>query len=708
MRALKIALVASEVAPFAKTGGLADVSAALGRALHLAGHDVRVILPLYGKLRDSGLEFERVTEGRPRTLRFPAGTYDYGWATAPLPSSTRLDGKALLVEFLDCPELFDRTGYYTSDPDEALRWTALSRGAIEAFQYTGWSPDIVHCNDWHTGLLPLLLKRGFAWDQLFAETRTLLTIHNIGYQGDFDAQTLKQLGLEPARADFDQDRLDRGRINFLETGVQHADWISTVSETYALEIQTDEHGMGLDGHLRRRTERLVGIVNGVDYGEWSPDSDALLPHAFSAVEMAGKERMREALLERLELPVRTDSGAERRPLVIGIVSRLAGQKGFELLPDVLPVFLQRDSIQLVLLGSGEERYERYFDWLQSNYPRQVAVRLTYDNELAHWIEAGSDLFLMPSRYEPCGLNQMYSQRYGTVPLVRHTGGLADTVVRWDPATTEGTGFSFHEFTPEALYHTLNHALEVWREPADWAKLVQNGMAQDFSWTRQSSPLRRALRADAGPEHLNMHVLFVEPSFPRNQREFVRALKAVGATVTGIGEAPVAALDSELKGWLDHYERVSSVTNTEALHQVVQEIQARGWVDRLESTVEAHTMPVAHVREACSIPGTSTRTAWLCRDKPAMKDALREVGIATAQSTGTSSLEEAREFVTRVGFPLIVKPRDGAGASGTYRANDDAEFEAALVACGVPDGASIAIEEFIEGHEAFWEHAGREW
>jgi starch synthase len=484
MTPLKIALVSSEVAPFAKSGGLADVVGALARALHLAGHEVRVLLPLYRSLKRPGPkqprhEFAEVAGLEGWTMQFGERRVNCRVVSTPLPHSADARGQSLVVGFLDCPELYDREGLYTSDADEALRFAALCRGAVEACQRTGFAPDVFHCNDWHTGLLPLYLKTWYAWDRLFAGSRTLLTIHNLGYRGDFPAATVDQLGLGEGRHLFHQEHLNAGRLSLLETGIIHAHWLSTVSETYAREIQTAEHGVGLDGLLRAREDHLVGIVNGIDTDEWNPARDPLIPHPFSAADLSGKALCKRALLERFQLP------HDPRALTLGIVSRMTAQKGFELLPDCLPVLLQRQNVRLVVLGSGEERHERYFQWLRDTYPQKVACYLGYSEELAHQIEAGVDLFLMPSRYEPCGLNQMYSLAYGTVPLVRHTGGLADTVVRYDPERQTGTGFVFYEFTSEALLRTLEHALDVWRDPPAWRGLVQRGLAQDFSWTRQA-------------------------------------------------------------------------------------------------------------------------------------------------------------------------------------------------------------------------------
>jgi starch synthase len=278
-----------------------------------------------------------------------------------------------------------------------------------------------------------------------------------------------------------QEDLAAGRINFLKTGIIYADVLTTVSRTYAREIQTPEHGFGLDALLRARADHLVGIVNGVDYGEWDPAADPHLPHHYSAADLAGKKAMKRALLERIGL-----AHAEEVP-VVGVVSRLTAQKGFELFFDSLPEMLLQRDFRLVALGSGEARYESFLSWLAAHHPGKVWFYRGYNEALAHWIEAGADLFLMPSRYEPCGLNQMYSLRYGTPPVVRRTGGLADTVEPWNPATGEGTGFAFEHFTPEGLRWALALALDTWRSPDAWTRLVRNGMARDFSWSKQVAP-----------------------------------------------------------------------------------------------------------------------------------------------------------------------------------------------------------------------------
>ncbi len=481
---LRILLVASEATPFAKTGGLADVASALLRALVAAGHDARLVMPLYRRVQESGVALAPDPALGGMSVELGPRSFAFAGESATLGGGAR-------VWLVRCPELFGRPEIYGSAPDEHLRFALLSRAAAGFCQHWGWAPDVVHCNDWHTALLPLYLKVRYGWDRLFERTKTVLTIHNIGYQGVFPAATLGELGLETERHLLDQDDLQRGVVNFLRTGLVHADRLTTVSETYAREIQTSELGMGLEKVLRARADALVGIVNGIDDEEWDPERDPRIPHRFTRADLSGKERCKRDLLAKFDL----EPGA-RAPL-LGIVSRLTGQKGFELLPDVLPVLLQRHDVRLVVLGSGEERYESYFQWLRDTYPARVGVYRGYSEDLAHWIEAGSDLFLMPSRYEPCGLNQMYSMRYGTIPVVRKTGGLADTVRPFDRASGQGTGFVFEEFGSQALLDAVRRALEAYADERAWRRLVQNAMAADFSWRRQAGHYVRLYRSLAG-------------------------------------------------------------------------------------------------------------------------------------------------------------------------------------------------------------------
>jgi starch synthase len=461
-RLVNILYVTSEVARYAKTGGLADVSAALPRYLIAAGHDVRVFMPYYSRLDETGAAFEIVARGI--DVRLGDQRYDVSIVRAQRAG----DAPVFLVH---CPAVFHRAGLYTNDPDEHRRFLVLVRGALDACQRMQFAPDVIHGNDWQCGLLPLTLKIRYDWDRLFAKTKTLLAIHNLNYQGIFAADVLRDTGLGDAPTLFHQEQLHDGRINYLLHGIMYADGIVTVSPTYAREIQTPEHGARLDPFLRARSQRVVGILNGVDYNEWSPEKDALIPARFSAEDLAGKAVCKQQLLANVGLP-----HVEGVP-VIGIVSRLAGQKGFGLFESVMPELLRRHGFQMVVLGSGERRFEALFAQLASAFPRQVAFVNKFSNPLAHLIEAGADMFLMPSAYEPCGLNQMYSLKYGTVPIVHATGGLADTV-------RPETGFSFANHTPEGLRRAVEAALAAYRDRGTWTKLVRAGMAENFSWESQ--------------------------------------------------------------------------------------------------------------------------------------------------------------------------------------------------------------------------------
>jgi starch synthase len=471
---LNICLTSSELAPFAKTGGLADVTAALSAYLHRSGHDVRVLIPRYSRIDRMRIDIEPVEQLQ--DLRMHIGGHDVHYAidTATLPGSN------LDIFLLRCPTFFRRDGIYTQDDDEHLRFTMLSRAAIEMCQKTGFAPHIFSCHDWQTSLIPLYLRSVYAWDRLFAETRSVLTIHNIGYQGMFPANVLGQLGLDGAEQHLHQDDLTDGVINFLKTGVLYADLITTVSPTYAREILGEEYGMGLNYLLRERANTLVGILNGVDYSEWDPAVDTMLPANYSAKDMSGKAKCKSALMRDLGLDDDPDM-----PLV-GIISRLVGQKGFDLVKGVVPRLLVDRRFSLAVLGSGETHLESFFAWLQHNFDGRVCFYKGYNNKLAHWIEAGADMFLMPSRYEPCGLNQMYSLRYGTVPIVRETGGLADSVQPYDPDSGTGTGIVFRNYDEQGLAWALNSALDLYADKPHWRRMVANGMAMDYSWERQGA------------------------------------------------------------------------------------------------------------------------------------------------------------------------------------------------------------------------------
>lgn len=471
---LRICFIASEVAPLAKTGGLADVAGALAKYLHADGHDIRVFMPLYRQVDRRQLDIWPVEFLRDIPLQLGPHELRFDVLTA------RLPGSRAMIYLVDAPQFFDRDSIYGSAPDEHLRFLLLTHAAFLVCQRMGFAPEILHCNDWHTGFGPLLLRTTYAWDRLFQGTRSLLSIHNIAYQGTFPAQLRDDTGLGDATALLDGGELAQGRINPLREGVTHAHRINTVSPTYATEIQTPEYGYGLDSLLRSRAGALSGILNGVDYEEWNPEHDRFLPQHFNADRLDVKQTLKQEFLQRsgLGTPVRS-----RAPL-LGMVSRLASQKGFDLLMSALPELLARHDFFCAILGSGDRRYEEFLQELAHRNPTRVTFRSGYSEEHAHWIEAVSDIFLMPSQYEPCGLNQMYSLRYGTIPVVRRTGGLADSVQHFDPVTRTGTGVVFNDYDADAVIWGVETALGWYARKPLWQKLVRNAMAQDFSWERR--------------------------------------------------------------------------------------------------------------------------------------------------------------------------------------------------------------------------------
>ena len=458
-------MVASEGVPFAKTGGLADVIGALPRALVRLGHEVDVVMPRY----------RGITAGR----RVDTLTVSLGGLVADADCFATVDDGVRTI-FIDHPAYFDREYLYgTGDrdyPDNAERFAFLCQAAMNWAAAAAAPYDVIHAHDWQAGLVPVLLQRMTASHPPLRRVTTVFTIHNLAYQGIFDASWLPHLGLG-----WDLMRLDAmeywGRVSYLKAGIVFSRFITTVSPRYALEIQTPELGFGFDGILRARAADLVGILNGIDYDQWDPERDPNIPVPYDAGSLTGKQAAKRLLLERYGLPVTDEMLA--RP-VVGLIARMVDQKGFDLLADIADE-LPRLGATFVLLGSGERRYEDLWLALAARHPTTVAVRIGFDEPLSHLIEAGADLFLMPSRFEPCGLNQMYSQRYGTVPVVRATGGLYDTVRNFDAATLTGTGFTFDEYSPQALLGTLRWALGVFTDGQVWRHLQTAAMRQDFSW-----------------------------------------------------------------------------------------------------------------------------------------------------------------------------------------------------------------------------------
>ena len=466
---LRVLQVAAEVVPFAKTGGLADVVAGLSRFLVRAGHDARIFLPFYSHLAAQRERYSPVDIIQNVPVQLGPRRFTYSLLTTTLPDSE------VATFFIDCPEVFGHGAIYQGDRIDALRFALLTVAAFQCAQRMGWSPDILHCHDWHTALAPVYRQAYLDRDRHFQRAKTVLTIHNLGFQGIVDVSQLQDLGLDRHKHLLD---LSPGNLNFLRNGILSADVLTAVSRTYAREIRTPEKGFGLDGLLRARAGSLIGIVNGVDYGEWNPETDPHIPHHYSVRDLAGKAAMKRALLLGIGMDEETAAP------VLGVVSRLTRQKGFDVAFGVLPELLSRRDLRVVALGSGEPQYEEFFRRLHEDFPGKAYFYQGFNNELAHWIEAGADIFLMPSRFEPCGLNQMYSLRYGTPPVVHKTGGLADTVEPFDPATGEGTGFVFEHFNAEGLRWALELALDSYAHWETWERLMRNGMAKDFSWEVQ--------------------------------------------------------------------------------------------------------------------------------------------------------------------------------------------------------------------------------
>jgi starch synthase len=465
---LRVLFVASEAVPFAKTGGLGDVVGALPAVLKDLGAEVKVLLPYYGMIKQGALPTTCLAEDLeaglgPLRLAFNLMT----------PVSPEYP-----YYFVERDEFFERSQLYGTPRgdyfDNLERFAFFSSTVLPVCEALAFKPDVIHVHDWQASLVPVYLKHRWAEADYLRDTRCVLTIHNLAYQGLFAGDKFPLLGLDWSL--FSINGLEYyDQVNLLKGGILFADAVTTVSPNYSREIQTPEFGYGLEGVLRTRAGALFGILNGVDYREWNPETDRLIPAAFSRRDLSGKAKDKEALMDAFGL-------AKDRPgaPILGMISRLADQKGFDLVAEVLPELMARD-VRVVILGTGEEKYHRWLKAEAPKYPGKLGAKIAFNNGLAHLIEAGADMFLMPSRFEPCGLNQMYSLKYGTIPIVRATGGLADTVVQVDPAKGAGTGFLFSDYTPEAFAKAIFTALAAYEDQKLWRKIVQNAMKQDFSW-----------------------------------------------------------------------------------------------------------------------------------------------------------------------------------------------------------------------------------
>lgn len=475
---LRVLFVSAEVTPFARTGGLGDVNGALPPVLAAQGHDVRVVMPLYQTIRDRGWPLTQTLADLSVPLAFGVRQAQV-WQTA-LNGQRREEPEAP-VYFIEQDEYFARPGLYGTEsgdyPDNAFRFIFFCRAALALAERLQWFPHIFHCHDWHTGLIPAYVRFLPGLDSRISTANSVFTIHNLAYQGWFPAWAFGLTGLpwslfQPTGVEF------LGFMNCMKAGISYADQLSAVSPSYAEEICTPELGFGLDGVLRQRREVLTGILNGADYHVWNPETDAALQAHYNATDLTGKDTCKIALLREYGLP------EELSVPLLGMVSRLVDQKGVDLVVSALERLLTMN-IRVAILGAGEPRYEQQLTAFAQRYPERLGVRLAFDEPLSHRIQAGSDCFLMPSRYEPCGLTQLYSLRYGTIPIVRATGGLRDTVQPFDPATGAGTGFVFTEPSAEALLEAVRAAVEAFHDKQSWRQLQRNAMAQDFSWDRSA-------------------------------------------------------------------------------------------------------------------------------------------------------------------------------------------------------------------------------
>ncbi|QDT49659.1 Glycogen synthase [Symmachiella dynata] len=474
---MNIVIATSEAVPFAKTGGLADVTTALAKALQELGHDVSLFLPYYQQKQSTGAAADFPLTSTGFDLSIPIGGKTRGGRVL----RSELPDSDVGVYLIDQPLYFDRPELYTENnvdyQDNCERFVFFSRAVLEAARMLDLRPDVVHANDWQTGLIPALLKLEYSKTAEFAQTGSVLTIHNLAFQGQFWHWDMLLTGLDWKHFNWKEMEF-YGHLNLLKTGIAFSDYITTVSPTYAQEIQGEANGAGLDSVLTHCADRLVGILNGVDMSQWNPKIDPHLAQNYDAATVAeGKPACKAALQERMGLPQRAETP------VLGMVSRMADQKGFDIIAGCIDDILAQD-LQLVFLGTGDAKYEEYLTQLAAKYPDKVAVTVGFNEALAHQIEAGSDMYLMPSRFEPCGLNQMYSLVYGTVPIVRAVGGLADSVVDATPENVRsGTanGFSFVDYRPEALASALQRALAAYQDRQQWRQLVATGMSADWSW-----------------------------------------------------------------------------------------------------------------------------------------------------------------------------------------------------------------------------------
>jgi starch synthase len=475
----KIWYLSSEVSPFAKTGGLGDVTGAYPKALKAQNQEVRVIMPKYKSINERKYVLREVIRLRDIPVTLNGVTRIVNVKSAFLPDSK------VQIYFIDIPEFFSRSGLYTESAsgkdfaDNAERFAYFCKGALETLKILSWRPDIIHCNDWQTALVPYYLNTIYKEDEFLKGIKTVFTIHNFSYQGVFKKSTAPAIEIENTGVEKGGDFEYFDQLNLMKGAIKYSDWVTTVSESYAKEISTKkEFGYGLEKDLQKKKKSFTGILNGVDYSVWSPESDKLLPYKYSAADMSGKEQNKQALLTRVNLTYE-----ENMPL-IGMISRIVEQKGYKLLLSALEELMALN-VQIVILGTGDKKLEKQIQSYQKKYTNRISLNQAFDETLAHMIEAGSDLFLMPSSYEPCGMNQMYSLKYGTIPIVYNVGGLGETIHEYNSEDKSGNGLVFEKYTVKDLVRAVKRALKIYKKKEQWHELQLSVMQQDFSWNKST-------------------------------------------------------------------------------------------------------------------------------------------------------------------------------------------------------------------------------
>ena len=475
MKQYKIWYLSTEVAPFAKTGGLGDVCSSFPKALKMKDYEIRATMPKYKIINERKYILREVIRLKEIPVTINGVTKIVSAKSAFLPDSK------VQIYFIDIPEYFGRAGLYTDKQtgkdyeDNAQRFAYFCKGTIETLKILSWKPDIIHCNDWQTAFVPIYLKTLYKDDEFYQGIKTVFTIHNLAFQGIFDIETAKKLDIDPALIENDGPVGKSGNLNLIKGAINYSDWVTTVSEKYAEEISTSpDYGYGLEKFISENKSKFSGILNGVDYTVWSPEKDKYIPFKYSKDNLPGKEQNKQALLTRVNMPYNQNT-----PL-IGMISRVVDQKGYDLLTEALESLVELD-LQIVILGTGDKKLEDNIESYQKKYPKKISLNRAFDETLAHMIEAGSDLFLMPSRFEPCGMNQIYSIRYGTLPIVFNTGGLADTISELDEKTDTGNGFVLNKYSSKELIKAIKKAIKTFKNKSLWTQTQIRIMQEDFSW-----------------------------------------------------------------------------------------------------------------------------------------------------------------------------------------------------------------------------------